>query len=81
MIELDQESVGDIANDVIIEILQSYMEFVNIMEATLNCYAELPPKIETMAKTLITTRRTQWQPILKSALQHQMSGVELKEKD
>ena len=81
MIELDQESVGDIANDVIIEILQSYMEFVNIMEATLNCYAELPPKIERMAKTLIATRRSQWQPILKSALQRQEPGVKSEKKD
>ena len=75
MIDLNQQSIGSLANDCIVEILQSYMEFINIMEATLNCYAELPPKIESMAKSLIVTRRNQWEPILKTALQYKKKHV------
>lgn len=55
------------ANDCIVEILESYMEFINIMESTLNCYAELPDKIEAMSKTLIAKRRNDWKPILEKA--------------
>ena len=63
--EWDKESQA--ANDCIVEILESYMEFIRIMESTLNCYAELPDKIEAMSKTLITQRRKQWQPVLDKA--------------
>jgi hypothetical protein len=58
-----EEEAND-AKDCIVEILESYMEFVDIMERTLNCYAEMPDKIELMAKTLINDRRQSWQPIL-----------------
>lgn len=67
--EWGQESQA--ANDCIVEILESYMEFVNIMESTLNCYAELPDKIEAMSKTLIAKRRNEWKPILQKAKEMQ----------
>lgn len=67
---MQNESVGQIANDVLIDCLQSYMEFVDIMESTLNRYAQLPDKIKILAKTLIEKRRNDWQPILKNALRH-----------
>lgn len=70
--EWDQETQA--ANDCIIEILESYMEFINIMESTLNCYAELPDKIEAMSKTLIAKRRNDWKPILEKVKKAQKSA-------
>ena len=70
--EMDSEL--DAANDCIIEILESYMEFINIMESTLNCYAELPDKIEAMSKTLIAKRRNDWKPILEKVKKAQKSA-------
>lgn len=62
---------SDAANDCIVEILESYMEFISIMESTLNCYAELPDKIENMSKALIAKRRNEWKPILDKAKEMQ----------
>lgn len=70
--EMDSEL--DAANDCIVEILESYMEFINIMESTLNCYAELPDKIEAMSKTLIAKRRNDWKPILEKVKKAQKSA-------
>lgn len=66
MTPLNQKKIetGIFAAETVVEILESYMEFVDIMERTLNCYAEMPDKIELMAKTLINNRRQSWQPIL-----------------
>lgn len=70
--EWDQESQA--ANDCIVEILESYMEFIDIMESTLNCYAELPDKIEAMSKTLIAKRRNNWKPVLEKIKKAQKSA-------
>ena len=70
--EWEQETQA--ANDCIVEILESYMEFINIMESTLNCYAELPDKIEAMSKTLIAKRRNDWKPILEKVKKAQKSA-------
>lgn len=57
------------ANDCIVEILESYMEFIDIMEKTLG-NAVLAPNIRTLANTLIARRRNDWKPILETAKKH-----------
>lgn len=51
------------ANDCIVEILESYFEFIEIMERTL-AKCTVPEKIKPMADALIKKRRADWQPIL-----------------
>ena len=55
---------GIFAAETVVEILESYVEFIDIMERTLDCYAKMPDKIELMAKTLINNRRQSWKPLL-----------------
>lgn len=54
------------ANDCIVEILESYMEVLNIFEATMK-RDTIPPKIKQMALTLCKQRKEQWKPILETA--------------
>ena len=58
------------ANEIIIDVIESYMEFVDIFEATLK-YPERIAKIMPLAKDLITHTREKWQPILEFAKKHQ----------
>ena len=46
------------------DVLESYMEFIDIMEKTLNDFAKMPPHIQTLSNALITKRRADWLPIL-----------------
>lgn len=62
--EWDKES--DAANDCIVEILESYMEFMNIFERTIKAQKITPP-IKVMALELVKKRRAQWEPILQKA--------------
>lgn len=59
------ESESDAANDCIVEILESYMEFVDIFEKTIN--AKNIDKVKPLAKMLIHQRRSQWGELLKKA--------------
>lgn len=54
------------ANDCIVEILESYMEVLNIFEATMK-RDTISPKIKQMALTLCKQRKEQWKPILETA--------------
>lgn len=51
------------ANEIIFEILDSYMEFIDIFEKTID-KAELKPLIKDFARVLISQRRNMWRPIL-----------------
>ena len=63
------------ANDCIVEILESYFEFMNIFERTIKAQKITPP-IKVMALELVKKRRAQWGPILKKAKELQKRGKE-----
>lgn len=67
--EMDSEL--DAANDCIVEILESYLQFVNVTERTIKCFAELPEKYETMFDMLVKKIRNKWTPILETAVKKQ----------
>lgn len=62
--EWDQESQA--ANDSIVEILESYMEFIDIMELTIKKHCD-SKNTQELAQALIARRRTEWKPILDKA--------------
>lgn len=66
--EWDKESQA--ANDCIVEILESYFEFMNIFERTIKAQKITPP-IKVMALELVKKRRAQWEPILRKAKEMQ----------
>lgn len=66
--EWDKESQA--ANDSIVEILESYFEFMNIFERTIKAQKITPP-IKVMALELVKKRRAQWEPILQKAKEMQ----------
>lgn len=51
------------ANEIICEILDSYMEFITLMEKTLE-RSTVPPKLNEFAKILIMQRRDMWKPVV-----------------
>lgn len=55
--------LGKTVAECLIECLESYMEFVNIMEKTL-VRSDLPKDLRTYSKLLVKLRRGQWQPVL-----------------
>ena len=55
-------------NDLLIEVLESYMEFVDIMDKTL-VRKDLPSKLRDYARLLVVLRQGQWQPVLKKLKQ------------
>lgn len=59
------ESESNAANDCIVEILSSYMEFIDIFEKTIN--TKDISKIKPLAQALINKRRQDWTPILEHA--------------
>ena len=61
---------SDAANDCIVEILESYFEFMNIFERTIKAQKITPP-IKVMALELVKKRRAQWEPILRKAKEMQ----------
>lgn len=67
--ETDEELTA--ANDCIVEILESYLQFVNVTERTIKCFAELPEKYETMFDMLVRKVRKKWTPILETAVKKQ----------
>lgn len=67
--ETDEELTA--ANDCIVEILESYLQFVNVTERTIKCFAELPEKYETMFDMLVKKIRKKWTPILETAVKKQ----------
>ena len=60
----EQESQA--ANDCIVEILESYMEFVSVVKYAMN-FADMPYKIEKRLLNTIKQRENDWQPILETA--------------
>lgn len=62
--EWDKESQA--ANDSIVEILESYMEFIDIMELTIKKHCD-SKNTQELAQALITRRRNDWKPILDKA--------------
>ena len=66
--EWDKESQA--ANDCIVEILESYFEFMEIFERTIKAQRITPP-IKVMALELVKKRRNEWKPILDKAKETQ----------
>lgn len=62
--EWDKESQA--ANDSIVEILESYMEFIDIMELTIKKHCD-SKNTQELAQALIARWRTEWKPILDKA--------------
>lgn len=67
--EWGQESQA--ANDCIVEILESYMEFADIMDKTIRQYAKLPDTINAMFTMLLSRTRNQWLPLLNQSKKKQ----------
>ena len=57
---------SDAANDCIVEILESYMEVLNLLELTVKKNT-ITPQIQTLATTLCKERKKKWQPVLDDA--------------
>ena len=66
--EMDSEL--DAANDTVVEILESYMELLNIFEQTMKAQG-VNQNIKAMALTLCQKRKNDWQPILNEARKKQ----------
>ena len=66
--EWDKEA--DAANDCIVEILESYFEFMDIFERTIKAQ-KITPQIKVMALELVKKRRAQWEPILQKGKEMQ----------
>lgn len=71
--EWDKESQA--ANDSIVEILESYFEFMEIFERTIKAQ-KITPSIKVLALNLVTKRREEWKPILEKAKELQKRGKE-----
>ena len=63
------------ANDSIVEILESYFEFIDIFERTIKAQ-KITPSIKVLALKLVTKRREEWGPILEKAKELQKRGKE-----
>lgn len=66
--EWDKEA--EAAHDCIVEILESYFEFMDIFERTIKAQKITPP-IKVMALELVKKRRAQWEPILQKGKEMQ----------
>lgn len=62
--EWDKESQA--ANDCIVEILESYMEVLNLLELTVK-KTTITPQIQALATALCKERKSKWQPVLNDA--------------
>ena len=58
-----ETEAGVLAAESIVDILESYMEFVSAVEYALN-FADMPYKIEVRLEKMVKERRKQWEPIL-----------------
>lgn len=54
------------ANDCIVEILESYMEFIDIVQFNAKV-CNLPEQYQRQLNTLCVRRKNDWQPILETA--------------
>lgn len=73
---------SEAANNAIIEILESYMDFVDIFEKTISNKAFGTEKIlvaKPYMQLLIEKTRRNWRPILETAKKTQKLGVELEQ--
>lgn len=62
MSEIKTEA-GEIAVEVMVDILESYIEFIDIAEWATN-FADMPYKIEDRFIKTIKERRKKWKPVL-----------------
>lgn len=74
--EMDEEL--DAANDCIVEILESYMELLNIFEQTMKAQG-VNQNIKAMALTFCQKRKNDWQPVLNEARKKQEARISAKE--
>lgn len=56
--EWDKEA--DAANDCIVEILKSYMNFIKITDRTVKRFAKLPPQYKLMFDALVMKTQKKW---------------------
>lgn len=70
-------SESDAANDCIVEILESYFEFMEIFERTIKAQ-KITPSIKVLALNLVTKRREDWKPILDKAKELQKHRLSAK---
>lgn len=76
------QNESEAANNAIIEILESYMDFVNIFEKTISNKAFGTDKMliaRPYMQLLIEKTRRNWKPILETAKKTQRLGVELEQ--
>ena len=76
------QNESEAANNAIIEILESYMDFVNIFEKTISNKAFGTDKMliaRPYMQLLIEKTRRNWKPILETAKKAQRLGVELEQ--
>ena len=73
--ETDEELAA--ANDCIVEILESYMELLNLFEQTMKAQG-VNQNIKAMALTLCQKRKNDWQPILNEARKKQEAWISAK---
>lgn len=55
--------LGKTALEVIVEILESYVEFIDVVEYATN-FADMPYKIEVRIAKMTKDRKEKWKPIL-----------------
>ena len=60
---IPETDAGKIAVECMIDCLESYMEFVTIMEKTL-VRSDLPKDLRTYSRLLVELRKREWQPVL-----------------
>lgn len=69
-----QTETGQYANDVIIQILESYMEFVDLMIMLVNHAPKIDKHTKQHINNLLIQRKNDWQPVLTYAKQQQNNG-------
>ena len=65
MARTEINKVLDTATESMIDILESYMDFVAITEKTIDKYAQLPKTMKKMSDMLIAQAKNNWMPVLK----------------
>lgn len=68
------ESERKAANDCIVEILESYMDFVDLMTMLINHAPKIDKHTKQHINKLLIQRKNDWQPILQHTKEHQNNG-------
>lgn len=64
---------GQLANESMKMILDSYMEFIDIMEKTLK-KCTMPTMLRVLSSSLIAQRRKDWKPVLEFINKNEQKG-------